>query len=93
QVRELEGSEKAPELLQELFVEGTKQLIDCLPAVWDDTVEKIPQDDAAAVKADKISVLEARCWFKTSSATTIHNKVRAFAGWPGTWTLFSWGKE
>ncbi|CAM9574356.1 unnamed protein product, partial [Hapterophycus canaliculatus] len=92
-VRELQGSEKAPELLQELFKEGTKQLIDCLPGVWDSTVEKTPQDDAAAVKADKISVLEARCCFKTSSATAIHNKVRAFAGWPGTWAMFSWGKE
>lgn len=39
QVRELQGAEKAPELLKELFVEGTKQLIDCLPAVWDDTVQ------------------------------------------------------
>ncbi|CAM9380448.1 unnamed protein product [Ectocarpus fasciculatus] len=92
-VRELDGSEKAPELLQELFLEGTKQLIDCLPGVWDNTVEKTPQDDAAAVKAAKISVDEARCCFKTTSATTIHNKVRAFAGWPGTWAMFSWGKE
>lgn len=39
QVRELDGSEKAPELLQELFLEGTKQLIECLPGVWDNTVE------------------------------------------------------
>ncbi|CAM9145980.1 unnamed protein product [Ectocarpus sp. 12 AP-2014] len=92
-VRELDGSEKAPELLQELFLEGTKQLIECLPGVWDNTVEKTPQDDAAAVKAAKISVDEARCCFKTCSATTIHNKVRAFAGWPGTWAMFSWGKE
>lgn len=35
---------------------------------------KTPQDDAAAVKAAKITVLEAACCFKTSSATTIHNK-------------------
>lgn len=39
QVRELGGSEKAPELLQELFVEGTTQLIDCLPGVWDNTLK------------------------------------------------------
>ena len=38
-VRALDGSEKTPELLQELFQEGTKQLIDCLPSVWDSTVE------------------------------------------------------
>lgn len=38
-MRELEGSEKAPELLQELFEEGTAQLIDCLPGVWDNTVK------------------------------------------------------
>lgn len=39
QVRELDGSEKAPDLLEELFVEGTNQLVDCLPDVWDDTLE------------------------------------------------------
>lgn len=38
-VRALEGSEKTPGLLQELFEEGTNQLIDCLPQVWDGTVE------------------------------------------------------
>lgn len=35
----LDGSEKTPELLQELFEEGTKQLIDCLSGVWDGTIE------------------------------------------------------
>lgn len=35
---------------------------------------KLPQDDDAAVKAAKITVQEARCCFKTSSAATIHNK-------------------
>lgn len=38
-VRALDGSEKTPELLQELFEEGTKQLIDCLPGVWDGSAE------------------------------------------------------
>lgn len=37
-------------------------------------VRKQPQDDALAVKADKISVEEARCCFETSSASAIHNK-------------------
>lgn len=37
-VRALDGSEKTPELLQELFQEGTKELIDCLPGVWDSSV-------------------------------------------------------
>lgn len=43
---------------------------------WGHSLEhrKEPQDDAAMVKAEKISVEEARCCFKRSTAVTIHNK-------------------
>ncbi|CAM9285194.1 unnamed protein product [Discosporangium mesarthrocarpum] len=91
-VRKLNGDEKTPELLLSLFEEGTEQLIDCLPLVWDGSIKTRPQDDEAATKARKITVEEARCCFKTNSAFTIHNKVRAFAGWPGTWALLSSGE-
>lgn len=184
-MRKLTGAEKTPELLTELFRQGTEELIDCLSSVWDGTVQwvhthvlmlmlyplyvtmchirkifaffrnrnpsdgyfaakyhfisfhsvfilaskylclrwlwaylpphlfcimykyseffkhrligwgfqsfgemnfsvglfnfelstrKMPQDDAAAIKAAKLSIDEARCCFRTSSATQIHNK-------------------
>ncbi|CAM9187874.1 unnamed protein product [Choristocarpus tenellus] len=91
-VHKLEGNEKTPDLLQHLFEVGTENLIDCLPEVWGGSVKSTPQNDAEATKAKKISVEEAQCCFKTSTALNIHNKVRAFAGWPGTWGMFSWGE-
>lgn len=39
-------------------------------------------------KADKINATEAAVDFSSESAETIHNRVRGFAGWPGTWSLF-----
>lgn len=39
-------------------------------------------------KADKINATEAAVDFASESAQAIHNKVRGFAGWPGTWSLF-----
>ncbi len=39
-------------------------------------------------KADKINATEAAVDFARESAQAVHNKVRGFAGWPGTWSLF-----
>ena len=59
--RELSGDEKADDLLQELFVKGTDELLDALPAFFneDDPIVLSPQDDAKACPADKITVEEA----------------------------------
>ena len=93
--RELSGDEKADDLLQELFVKGTDELLDALPAFFneDDPIVLSPQDDAKACPADKITVEEAKIDFKSTSATTIHNKCRGFAGWPGIWSNFQVGDE
>lgn len=42
-----------------------------------------PQDDSKATLAPKISVEESWLSFD-QEASVLHNKVRAFAGWPGT---------
>lgn len=85
--RVLDGNELAPDLLAELFDTGVDALLDVLPSVWDDTVEKIEQDESQASHAPKISKDEARLTFN-ENAKIVHNKVRAFAGWPGTWGDF-----
>lgn len=92
--RELAGDEKADELLHELFVKGTNELLDVLPAFFNegDPISLTPQDDTQACPADKISVEEAKVDFEASSATTIHNKCRGFAGWPGIWSTFRVGE-
>lgn len=89
--RPLEGNEQGPELLAELFETGVDALCDILPSVWDGSVIKTPQDDALATHAPKLSKEEARLTF-TENAHIVHNKVRAFAGWPGSWADFVVGE-
>ena len=57
--RVLEGDEKAPDLLTELFDDGTEELLKLLPGVWRQEVTKdlsAKQDPELAVPADKIAV-------------------------------------
>ncbi|XP_008457093.1 uncharacterized protein LOC103496854 isoform X3 [Cucumis melo] len=76
---------KAPDLLALLFLEGSKLLIRELPSILDGSAEKKaqPQDESKATKAPKIAPDEAWLSFD-QEAYVLHNKVRAFAGWPGT---------
>ncbi|WCJ25271.1 formyltransferase putative [Euphorbia peplus] len=76
---------KAPDLLALLFSAGSKLLIDELPSILDGSArEKAqPQDDNKATSAPKISPDESWLSFD-EEAFLLHNKVRAFAGWPGT---------
>lgn len=86
--RELKGDELAPDLLEELFVTGTQALLDILPSVWTGSVKMQEQDDAEASHAPKISKDEGRLTF-VDNALLVHNRVRAFSGWPGTWADFT----
>lgn len=86
-IRKLDGNERAPELLTELFSTGTQALLDVLPQVWDKSYTSEIQDDALASHAPKIKKEEARVSF-TENAVFVHNAVRAFAGWPGSWADF-----
>ncbi|CAF2062723.1 hypothetical protein Bca4012_101118 [Brassica carinata] len=76
---------KAPELLSLLFSEGSKLLIRELPSIFDGSAKSkaVPQDDSEATLAPKIAPDEAWLSFD-QEAFVLHNKVRAFAGWPGT---------
>ncbi|XP_011021356.1 PREDICTED: methionyl-tRNA formyltransferase, mitochondrial isoform X3 [Populus euphratica] len=76
---------QAPDLLALLFSEGSKLLIHELPSILDGSarLKAQPQDDSKATLAPKISVDESWLSFD-QEASVLHNKVRAFAGWPGT---------
>mgnify|MGYP002857306562 FL=1 len=93
----LNGDEKHDELLPELFATGAKALIDALPSVWDGTESfdtATPQADYGdACEAPKTSPEEARMDFIGQNARTLHNKVRGFAGWPGTKAKFEVRKD
>ncbi|CAB4304233.1 unnamed protein product [Prunus armeniaca] len=95
---EIEDQIKAPELLDLLFMKwqitiihlsckgnGSKLLIRELPSIFDGSakVKAQPQDDSKATLAPKIASEESWLSFD-EEAPVLHNKVRAFAGWPGT---------
>nr|AKF43275.1 protein pigment defective 194 [Francoa sonchifolia] len=76
---------KAPDLLSLLFFEGSKLLMRELPSIFDGSakMKARPQDDSQATLAPKITQEESWLSFD-EEASVLHNKVRAFAGWPGT---------
>lgn len=76
---------QAPELLDTLFRIGTETLVECLPSVWSGDAERlcVAQDESKATHAAKLERSEAQLDF-SASAWVCHNKVRGFAGWPGT---------
>jgi methionyl-tRNA formyltransferase len=85
----LSGDEHAPAVLQTLFDMGTEALLAALPDILSGAAASMatPQDGTHATHAPKLSKDEARLTF-TENATIVHNKVRAFSGWPGTWVDF-----
>lgn len=76
---------KAPELLSILFGQGSRLLIRELPSIFDGSasMKAQPQDNSIATLAPKITPEESWLSFNDEAAI-LHNKVRAFAGWPGT---------
>ncbi|KAL5220803.1 hypothetical protein ABZP36_025516 [Zizania latifolia] len=76
---------KGPELLAILFNIGSKLLLHELPSILDGSAKEKaqPQDDSKATHAPKLNSGESWLSFD-QEAKVLHNKVRAFAGWPGT---------
>lgn len=82
---EVDDQIKAPDLLNLLFDLGSKILLRQLPSILDGSAKAKaqPQNDSEATLAPKIAPEEAWLSFD-QDALALHNKVRAFAGWPGT---------
>ncbi|KAI4321366.1 hypothetical protein MLD38_034756 [Melastoma candidum] len=82
---DIDNQIKAPDLLDFLFHEGSKLLVRELPSLLDGSAQKKakPQDEGKATLAPKIMAEESWLHFN-EQASVLHNKVRAFAGWPGT---------
>ncbi|KAK9148306.1 hypothetical protein Scep_007063 [Stephania cephalantha] len=76
---------KAPGLLSLLFDLGSKLLLRELPSILDGSarIRAQAQDDSQATLAPKIMPDESWLSFD-EEAIVLHNKVRAFAGWPGS---------
>jgi len=78
--------EPAPELLARLFAEGARLLLEHLPVVWAGgaAAAATPQDERAATHAPKMRKEEGELAFGALGSRALHNRVRAFSGWPGT---------
>lgn len=87
----LQGHEKATELLQTLFTLGTAELVRLLPSALDGSITTFSQDDSLAIPAPKLSSNDSYLDFSQLTAVQCHNRCRAYAGWPGTWTYFQVG--
>jgi methionyl-tRNA formyltransferase len=84
---------KAPQLLAELFRIGAQKLVDILPEYFAGKVAIVEQDHSAATKAKKIQAEESLLHPQEQPANVLHNKVRAFSGWPGTRLKLQLGGE
>ena len=84
----LQGSEKCSDLLPQLFEIGANDLLTRLPSIFDGSAKFSNQDESLATHAAKIESSERFVSFSSMSARSIHNHVRAFADWPGTWAHF-----
>lgn len=83
----LDSQVQADELLCNLFEKGTKLLIQNLPTLFSNRSLPKEQNHEMATHAPKIGAEEA--WLDFSlPASVLHNKVRAFAPWPGTKAMF-----
>jgi methionyl-tRNA formyltransferase len=85
----IDAEVQAPELLDRLFTLGTELLLTNLEVVWAGMGDKMaqPQDSSAATHAPKLTREQGKLDF-CQPATVCHNKVRAFAPWPGTYHTF-----
>ncbi|MFZ9520228.1 MAG: methionyl-tRNA formyltransferase [Silvanigrellaceae bacterium] len=81
---QIDSAIKAPQLLAELFKIGAEKLVNILPDYFAGRVVPLEQKHEMATKARKIQVEESVLRPGEQSASTLHNKVRAFSGWPGT---------
>lgn len=84
----LTGNEKSTQFLSDMFTVGAKELISILPAIFDKSVTRSVQDESKVTLAPKLTVEDARLDFAEMNARVVHNRVRGFADWPGTWTEF-----
>jgi len=86
---DIDPDEQAPELLARLMRLGTEQLLRELPGVWTGEAARgaNPQNETSppgVSHAAKMEKSDGVLDFASTPGSELHNKVRAYAGWPGT---------
>mmetsp|Transcript_1637 Transcript_1637/g.3255 ORF Transcript_1637/g.3255 Transcript_1637/m.3255 type:complete len:427 (-) Transcript_1637:1804-3084(-) len=90
----IDENEQATTLLPTLFDIGTKALIEALPKVIDGEITMdtaTVQDESLVAEAGMIDSSEGQLWPTKMSAVEMHNRVRGFSMWPGTFLYFQIG--
>jgi len=78
--------ENAAELYERLGDCGADALIEALEGLRKGTLRPLPQDNAQASRAPKLTKEEARIDWR-QPAQAIYNKIRAFKSFPGTYAM------
>jgi methionyl-tRNA formyltransferase len=78
--------ETSVELSTRLSESGAELLLEALEGLRQGTLRLLPQDITQASRAPKLTKKEAMIDWR-QPATVIHNKIRAFMPFPGTYTL------
>eukprot|EP00565_Helicotheca_tamesis_P003190 CAMPEP_0185725180 /NCGR_PEP_ID=MMETSP1171-20130828/1482_1 /TAXON_ID=374046 /ORGANISM="Helicotheca tamensis, Strain CCMP826" /LENGTH=392 /DNA_ID=CAMNT_0028393227 /DNA_START=42 /DNA_END=1220 /DNA_ORIENTATION=- len=92
----VDHNEQATVVLPHLFNIGTDLLLKALPKVINGeiTMETATiQNEEQVTLAKMIDSSEGELKVWKDSATTCHNKVRAFSDWPGTYMFFRYGDD
>ena len=80
------AEDTAGTLHDKLAVLGADSIVEALPALADGTLAAVPQDEAGATYAPKISKQEAGIDWRRN-AIEVHRQVRAFNPFPGAYSM------
>lgn len=84
----LHGTETKPELYRQLSRQGADFLMANLPRLLQGTLQPRPQDDQQATYTHLLAKADGRIQWE-QPASQIERQVRAYLGWPGSYTAFN----
>lgn len=80
----LSGHETKPELYQTLAELGAKQLLTSLPAILDESLKPMPQDDARSTYCSLLTKDDSLLQPDQLTASEAERRIRAYLGYPKT---------
>jgi len=81
-------NENSVELSEKLARLGAEKFPAVLKKIASGEISAIPQNSAEATSCSKIQKSDGRIAWQKDSTEILDRKKRAFAGWPGVWTIF-----
>jgi methionyl-tRNA formyltransferase len=88
QSRAIDLNETSDTIERDLSIIGANLLVGCLEDLAAGRLVEVPQDDAAATYAHRLTKEEGRLDFRLP-ALDVHNRVRGLRPWPGAYTFLN----